>query len=175
MIDQEAFLEKVEEWKRENPTTSIYFRPKCSSQDNNTDKKSECETKVKTNQNLHKIVLCLFIKSNCKRGYYHCVKSVRIRSYSGLHFPTFGLNTERYGVSFRIQSECGKIQTRINQCTTLWERVDAVGCYISHKTLRYAVILFSGKDKHQLQNCWSIYASENESEESITKALQILK
>ena len=47
MIDQEAFLEKVEEWKRENPTTSIYFRPKCSSKDNNTDKKSECETKVK--------------------------------------------------------------------------------------------------------------------------------
>ena len=27
----------------------------------------------------------------------HCVKSVRIRSYSGPHFPSFGLNTERYG------------------------------------------------------------------------------
>ena len=26
----------------------------------------------------------------------HCIKSVRIRSYSGPHFPTFGLNTERY-------------------------------------------------------------------------------
>ena len=26
----------------------------------------------------------------------HCVKSVRIRIYSGLQFPTFGLNTERY-------------------------------------------------------------------------------
>ena len=25
----------------------------------------------------------------------HCVKSVHIRSYSGRHFPTFGLNTER--------------------------------------------------------------------------------
>ena len=25
----------------------------------------------------------------------HCVKSVRIRSYSGPHFPVFGLNTER--------------------------------------------------------------------------------
>ena len=25
----------------------------------------------------------------------HCVKSVRIRSYSGPHFPAFGLNTER--------------------------------------------------------------------------------
>ena len=47
MIDQEAFLEKVEEWKPENPTASIYFRPKGSSKDNNTDKKSECETKVK--------------------------------------------------------------------------------------------------------------------------------
>ena len=26
----------------------------------------------------------------------HCVKSVRIRSYSCLHFPAFGLNRERY-------------------------------------------------------------------------------
>ena len=43
----------------------------------------------------------------------HCVKSVRIRSYSGPHFPAFGLNTERYSVSLRIQSECGKIRTRI--------------------------------------------------------------
>ena len=42
-----------------------------------------------------------------------CVKSVRIRSYSGLHFPAFGLNTERYGISLRIQSECGKMRTRI--------------------------------------------------------------
>ena len=32
----------------------------------------------------------------------HCVKNVRIRSYSGLHFPTFGLNTERHEVSLRI-------------------------------------------------------------------------
>ena len=43
----------------------------------------------------------------------HCVKSVRIRSHSGLHFPVFRLNTERYEVSLRIQSECGKIRTRI--------------------------------------------------------------
>ena len=31
----------------------------------------------------------------------HCVKSVRIRSYSGPYFPGFGLNTERYKVSQR--------------------------------------------------------------------------
>ena len=30
-----------------------------------------------------------------------------------LHFPAFGLNTDRYSVSLRIQFECGKIRTRI--------------------------------------------------------------
>ena len=35
------------------------------------------------------------------------MKSVRIRSYSGPRFPTFELYTVRYGVSLRIQSECG--------------------------------------------------------------------
>ena len=30
----------------------------------------------------------------------HCIKSVRIRSYSGPYFPAFGMNTERYGISF---------------------------------------------------------------------------
>ena len=39
--------------------------------------------------------------------------SVRIRSYSGPYFSIFGLNTERYSVSLRIQSECGKIRTII--------------------------------------------------------------
>ena len=45
--------------------------------------------------------------------YNQCVKSVRIRGYSGPHFPAFGLNTEKYGVSLRIQSECGKMWSRI--------------------------------------------------------------
>ena len=40
------------------------------------------------------------------------LKSVWIRSFSGPYFPSFGLNTEKYGVSLRIQSECGKIRTR---------------------------------------------------------------
>ena len=42
----------------------------------------------------------------------HCVKSVRIRRFSGPYFPAFGLNTKRYGVSLRIQLKCGKIRTR---------------------------------------------------------------
>ena len=41
----------------------------------------------------------------------HYVKSVLIRSYSGPHFPTFGLNMERYGV--KNSAQCGKIRTRI--------------------------------------------------------------
>ena len=43
------------------------------------------------------------------------MKSVQIRGdISGPYFPAFGLNTERYEVSLSIQSECGKIRTRIN-------------------------------------------------------------
>ena len=44
-----------------------------------------------------------------------CVKSLLIWSYSGPHFPAFGLNTERWGVFLGIQSVCGKILTRITQ------------------------------------------------------------
>ena len=45
-------------------------------------------------------------------GLVHCMKSVRIQRFSGLYFPAFGLNTERYSVYLRIQSECEKIWTR---------------------------------------------------------------
>ena len=53
---------------------------------------------------IYKIYICNKI--------YHYVKSVRIRSFSGPCFPAFGLNTERYEVYLRTQSECGKIRTR---------------------------------------------------------------
>ena len=42
----------------------------------------------------------------------HCMKIVRIWSLPSPHFPAFGLNTERYSASLRIQSECGKVWTR---------------------------------------------------------------
>ena len=51
---------------------------------------------------------------------YQCitlVKSDRTRRYSGLHFPAFGLNTERYSVSLRIHSKCRKMRTRITPNT----------------------------------------------------------
>ena len=45
--------------------------------------------------------------------YLRWVKSVRVRSYSSPHFPAFGLHMEKYSVSLSIQSDCGKIRTRI--------------------------------------------------------------
>ena len=54
------------------------------------------------------------------------MKSVRIRSYSGPHFPVFGLNTERYSVSLRIQSECGKMRTRITPNTDTFYAVQII-------------------------------------------------
>ena len=41
------------------------------------------------------------------------MKSVRIGSYSGPYFPAFGLNTERYSIFLRIQSEYRRIRTRL--------------------------------------------------------------
>ena len=56
----------------------------------------------------------------------HCVKSVRIRSYSDPYFPAFGQNTERYGPSLCIQSKCGKMRTRITPNTDTFY---AVPCF----------------------------------------------
>ena len=39
------------------------------------------------------------------RKHSHCVKSVRIRSYSGPYFPAFGLNAERSPYSVQMQEK----------------------------------------------------------------------
>ena len=64
-----------------------------------------------------------FIGQQGKKVNHHCVKSVRIRSYSGPYFPAFGLNPEGYGVYLRIQSECGKIRARISPNTDTFHAV----------------------------------------------------
>ena len=53
------------------------------------------------------------------RAYKHvfCLSTAwKVSKYAGPYFPAFGLNTERYSVSPRSQSECGKIRTRKNPC-----------------------------------------------------------
>ena len=52
----------------------------------------------------------------------HCVKIHRIWSYS-LHFPAFALNTEKYGVFLCIQSESGKIRSRLTPNTDIFYAV----------------------------------------------------
>ena len=80
---------------------------------------------------VHSLVTCPTSFKNPKA--VPCVKSVRIRSYSGPHFSAFGLNTERYSVSPRIQSECEKMRSRITPNTDTFY---AVVTYTDYKKLR---------------------------------------
>ena len=52
------------------------------------------------------------------------MKIVRIWKFSGPYFAAFELNTERYGVSLRIQYECGKIRTRETLNTDTFHALD---------------------------------------------------
>ena len=46
-------------------------------------------------------------KSYANANPQHCVKSIRIRSYSGLYFPAFELNTEYHYVFTLNAGKCG--------------------------------------------------------------------
>ena len=59
-------------------------------------------------------------------GTSNYVKSIRIWSYSGPYLPAFGLDTARYGVSLRIQSECRKIRARITPNTDTFHAVSVM-------------------------------------------------
>ena len=78
-------------------------------------KMNETKTKI-TEMKVHH---CASLKLD-KR---HCVKRFRIRSYSGPLFPAFGLNTERWGMFLGVQSECGKMRTRITPNTNTFHAV----------------------------------------------------
>ena len=62
-----------------------------------------------------KTYLCIqeMLKKSVKSCHQNFVKSVRIWRYSSPHFSAFGLNTEKYSVYLRIQSEWEKMRTRI--------------------------------------------------------------
>ena len=84
----------------------------------------------------------------------HCIKSLRIRSYSGLYFPAFRLNTERHGVSLRIQSEYAKNRIRIISNTdTFHEVLDLHG----FRDLRAIAI----KPSISFYNPWKHFISPN--------------
>ena len=68
---------------------------------------------------------------------FHCVKGVRIRSFSGPHFPAFGLNTDICRVNIHIQSECGKIRTKKTPNMEPFCRV-----FIAFKTIHVVKLLY---------------------------------
>ena len=52
--------------------------------------------------------------------------------FSDPYFPAFGLNTERYFVSLRIQFECGKIRIRKNSVFGHFSRSVYIHIYTIH-------------------------------------------
>ena len=77
------------------------------------------------------IILRCSYRIKALRKAKYCVKSVRIRSFSGAYFPAFGPNTERYtvySVSLRFQSECGEIWTRKLRIRTLFTQCKSYQC-----------------------------------------------
>ena len=69
------------------------------------------------------------------------MKSVRIRSFSGPYFPTFDLIRERYSVSLRIKSACGKIRTRKTPNTDTFHVVLFIAV-IQYFNVNISMILF---------------------------------
>ena len=71
---------------------------------------------------IHTILVSIMVAAWFLRGNCTAWKVSRYRVFSGPYFPAFGLNTESYLVSLRIQSESGK----------MWTRKNSVFGYISH-------------------------------------------
>ena len=86
--------------------------------------------------------------------YIHCVKSVFIRGYSGPDFPAFGLNAERYSISFRIHFKCGKMRTKIIPSTDTFYAVIHLYIFIFSYTCIYIYIY-----ANNINICIHIYLS----------------
>ena len=83
------------------------------------------------------------------------MKSVRIRSFSGPYFPAFVLNTERYGVYLRIQSEYWKIQTRKTSNTdTLYAVTVIFETFLSQLYVKSDYYFFKWTLNHKLSTSW---------------------
>ena len=70
----------------------------------------------------------------------HCLKIFHIQSYSGPYFRVFGLNTGRYSVPFGIQSECGKIRTRITPNMNTFHAVNGNGGWLIISTSSFEIL-----------------------------------
>ena len=106
------------------------------------------------------ILVCIFPHSDwiqrdkdCRHCQVHCVNTVHIRNYFGPHFPAFGLSTERYSVSIRIQSKCWKMQTRITPNTDNSYAVFTAAIRLQRKHLLWNVQILLKQAKVYLRPC----------------------
>ena len=77
---------------------------------------------------------------------------------SGPYIPTFALNTERYFVSFRIQSECGKIRTRNNSAFRHFLLSIGKSCYYLRGNKNFVINgNIKGKDFLNIGKGWIHY------------------
>ena len=60
--------------------------------------------------------------------------------FPGPYFPTFGMNKDRYRVSHRMQSECGKIRTRKNSVFAHFSRSVIHSLHLATLSLQYLII-----------------------------------
>ena len=99
-----------------------------------------------------------------------CMKSVRIRIYSGPYFPAFELNTDRYSVSLRIQLKCGKIPTRITPNTDIFyavekfvvndkdTRIDQVSLVLNKVRRPSVCLLLTGRSTCAVEEIFSVFS-----------------
>ena len=73
-----------------------------------------CSKYLETEKNIHAFCNWCDLVWNVFPESYTAWKVSKHGIFSGPYFLTFGLNTERYEISLRIQSECRNIRTRKN-------------------------------------------------------------
>ena len=85
---------------------------------------------------------------------HHCVKRVRIRSFSSPYLHAFGLNTEKNGVSLHIQSEYEKIQTKKNPKTDTFHAVQNIELNSFSEFAKVASVrpLYNKEERYKIKN-----------------------
>ena len=68
------------------------------------------------------------------------MKGLRIRNFSGPHFPALGLNAESDRVSFRTQPECRKIRTTNAQNMGTFHTVKLTKLFFYHIVIANIII-----------------------------------
>ena len=87
-------------------------------------------------QNQWKFIVTKHFKMKLLTLMFTVWKESKYGVFSGPYFPAFGLNTERYGAFFRIQSECGKIRTRKNSVFGHFPRSGCLHCqFLLYKSM----------------------------------------